>query len=142
MMQNFQAKVSLGRVSASRGDGFIKLEVQDAVSGCHVLELNIDFATFGKLVTGASYLSAQGEIGNLDMLGCTQESKTVEVVYNHTCAKAAEKAAKDAACKPHEVDGWRLYRGDLGNYHKRAKGENTWNVGAHRFVRPDGSPIL
>jgi hypothetical protein len=142
MRQKLQAKMSVSRVTCSRGECYVSIRVQDSTSGVEIAEFEIDFETFGKLVTGASFLPVKAEVGNFDVIGCTQETKTVQVVYDHVCPKADEKARKDAACAPFETDGWRLYRPDLGNFHKRAKAADTWNVTAWRFVRPDGSPVL
>lgn len=143
MRQKVDCKISISRVTGGEGPDYVSLTIQDGTSRCELVDMQIDFDTFARLLTGQSYMDAKAEFGNFDTIGATMETKLIALYAPRGKHYMFTDTELDAIVAPHETDGWRIHRHDIGNYHKVIKGSpETYTVAAHRYVRPDGSPVL
>lgn len=130
----FKAKLSITRWTDGKGEGSICIEVTDDTSGCRVMDLEVDYATFAQAITGLSYLSCEGMLYHPDKVNLKQELMTVDVPVPSMNAWKLSREEKLAIVKPYEVDGWKAYHlDDIGNQHRRTA--NGYNVTFIRFVK-------
>ncbi len=69
-----EASVSIGR----RSDGKISIEVRDECSLSKFLTIEISPHDFSMAITGLSYIRCDAEVSNIDVIGKSRKSKTVE----------------------------------------------------------------
>lgn len=115
----------------TQGDS-ISLRLEDATSSVTFLEIDISLEAFMYALTGSSHQDCAFTLRGLASVGKRREVKHEVVPYQHVYG-AGEKDAKAAALAPFEVDGWRGYPGDLGNFH-RGNSQGGYRVSFTRFV--------
>jgi hypothetical protein len=96
----------------------IHIEINDAASGCRVLDVYLAYDEFSKALT-SSQGEATIEIRNLTNIGKKLESHECLVPFQFS--NDSEKDI-DAALKPFEVDGWKAWRSDMTNHHNGGNG--------------------
>lgn len=62
-------RLRAGDVSSTQGDGYVKLEFEDVISGIHFLDIEMSYAEFGKLVKGCTSLKLEGDFRGLEHIG-------------------------------------------------------------------------
>lgn len=145
MSQKFDGRIRISRVSSTGSDGdYVQLTMYDEKSRIQFLTANIPIDSFGRVVTGGPETECQVELRGVERIGCTHEHKTEFVPGTVSYTKGDRNAVAQAAIAPFEVDGWRAHLSDFGNQHrsKEKDGVKGYNVTFHRYVRPDGTPVL
>jgi hypothetical protein len=142
-------KISINRrTHGASGADDIVIDLVDDKSGCHIADVFLSMETFGRAITGLSYLDAEAML-NLDgPIGCSLENKDIEVTLKRQSHKidTGPTVGEQAAVRPYEVDGWMASWSDLRNHHRWVRkddlksNEECYRVNFHRFMRPDGTP--
>ena len=116
-MINFKGKLTIGRIQNGDVADPIRISIEDATSGVHILTLNVGLENFAECLTGLSFIPCSGEI-NLDApINMVREVKKelVPVPDNtHNLTKEQLRQLLDSF----EVDGWKGYLDDLTNHHR------------------------
>jgi hypothetical protein len=138
-----QGKISIGRRSTSDTDlsgkriDTIHIELEDAVSGLRMFDIELDMENFAQAVTGLSCIPCSFKLGAVDKVGMKREVKeeTVPIMREKNVREDPEAWA-EFNCKPFMVDGWKPRAGDFGNWHRRVTVSDTeaYTVTFIRFV--------
>jgi hypothetical protein len=143
---NIPARVSIGRTQPS---GEVRIEITCQSSRVRFAELRMTPEAFGNVVTGLSEQPAECDFTNRpELIGSKMETKTAEVMFTAPTGAGpgwaeARKAAARQAVALYEVDGWHGRTEDVLNFHRAVPAKpSVFTVSFHRFVGPDGEPIL
>jgi hypothetical protein len=121
-------------ISATRGaEEFVHLSIEDDRAGCQIVEVRMDFATFGELLTGLTHMDCYLRVFNLDKVGKKREHKQEHVEIVDDMWNMADDQLQELLA-PHEKDGWIGYVSDLKNTHKRVQGTNKCVVNFVRWI--------
>jgi hypothetical protein len=141
-----KGKLNFGFASSSHDPDYIRLEIIDATSRVHFLEVRVDPEQFARAAFGhRGEVDCTFELRRPDLIGTQHENKTElvpwsDIVTRDTITKF--KGGRDDEelspevrdwLKPFEVDGWRAYVKDVFNYH-RYKDKRGVQVSFHRHV--------
>ncbi len=107
-----KGQMSINRVSSN--PSFIRLEIEDDVSGTRFLQVGISLENFARMLTGSNYLDCDFEL-HTQNVGRTRESKTEIVPLEDKYFATDEQRHK--ALAPFEVDGWKARSDDISNHH-------------------------
>lgn len=135
----FNGKLTISRYTGgAKGEG-ITISIVDDLSGVSFVEVEVDPATFGRAVTGQSYLPCEVTEWHPENVGKVPEVKTEYVLVPKDWRNRKERAA--AAVAEHETDGWRGDVSDAMNYHHLVGKESTetydcYSVTFRRYVDP------
>jgi hypothetical protein len=133
-----KAKISIGRLFGGDGVKQARIEIVDEVSRVHFLDAIMSVEDFARALFGESSIPIDVTLRGLDLIGMRHEHKRELVPYvrDYNLKGEALKAAQDVALAPFEVDGWKGYRDDMENGHRRSKmkGTDGYLVSFHRHV--------
>jgi len=130
-----KATLTVSHVQCSHGENYISISIRDESSHCNAVEVEMDFASFAKALTGHGYQPCMMDFNNSGVVGKVHEYKTENVTFKNPYFLREGprlKAMMDKALKSFEVDGWEANRDDLLNSH-RHKGD-FFSVTFHRYV--------
>lgn len=120
----------------------IMLELRDTSSSIVLFRVEMAPDSYGLMLSGLSGRPCKYEISDhVQHAGCTREHKEEVVPWNKGyLSKTAMEQARREAVAPFEVDGWRAWKDDIGNMHRRTDG--GYRVSFSRLVKPNGEPVL
>lgn len=127
-------ELTINRTTGGRDETPISVRVEDATSGCRMLEAYFRLDDFMEILTGRAGISADGEYWPDVPVGCTREHKEENVRRPKNYKETPED---DEILKPYEVNGWIGRRDDLHNHHRWVE-KNKVRVSFSRYLRPDG----
>jgi hypothetical protein len=129
-----------------RGDGRaeIRIELTDATSRVHFLEVSVDPAALMEAITGLGYQPCVFELRGIENVGKTAENTTGKVFVPKCEWKDRESVAR-SAIDAHELtaQGWFGYVSDACNHHKLTRhedGGDWYTVNFHRFIETPNTP--
>jgi len=128
-------KITISRMSSNKLGDAISIEIEDAISGCILLEALLTPETFGIAITGASYQDCELEYYGPAVAGKQRELKH-ELIKVPEGSNLSDPAIKAKLLTPYLVDGWRD-NGGLGNHHcakYNGDGTSSYAVGFIRWV--------
>lgn len=112
--------LSISRCTSPHGTT-CRIEVNDSLSNCRILDLELSFEALGNAITGLAEQPVKFRLfATSDRIGKRYEHKTERVVIkrNWIRTKTDENvAAVQEAVKPYEVDGWEARIDDAFNQH-------------------------
>lgn len=134
------------RHSNVTGDS-IHIVMRDEASGCEAFDVELSLFDFANAITGLACVHCTANFNNSGVIGLRAERKE-ELVYIPPGAYGGKDRAKNAsAClKQFEKDGWVGSVSDATNHHRIVRGVEkgkpgqTYRVGFHRYLNPDGTP--
>lgn len=132
-------RLSIGRVICSDQHDYIRIQLNDQISGSMIFEGAMKLANYAKCITGLSSVDIRGMHIASRRVGKTSEHKTVEITflrYMGCGPKARQKIVQDTIAK-YEVDGWIGRVEDAFNHHHhvQTKADNSvYKVTFHRYV--------
>lgn len=128
--------VSISRPSYHDGRSAISLRIEDRVSGCQIVEVEMTCEAFTKAITGLQSMPGTAK-WTPDCLLMRRELKRCFVPQDKWASTGEDRAKQlDEATKAIRVDGWEIHsRSDFGNMHKHAKGPNGENGYMVSFIR-------
>jgi len=130
-----EGEITISRVSCSNGPDFIQIEIGDKMSHTQVTRITMSPEVFGTVVTGLGCQPCEFE----------RPGRYVGKVHEHKAELVPTPAHYDdddmiAEMESFEVDGWKAYRPDLFNMHRRIikkPSKDTFQkVTFHRYVEP------
>src|SRR3990167_5932235 len=101
--------------------GFVSLRIEDEASRTLIVEVELSWEQWGKLVTGRTAVNGLPLVLMADRAGLKYEHKT-EKVPLAKCAYADRQATAERAVAPFEVDGWAGHYRDWLNHHTHKDG--------------------
>jgi hypothetical protein len=122
------AKLTISRVSHTRGDDEVRIQVYDEASGCVALIVTVPLAEFASAVTGLAHQPCTAEWLPAP-IGKVREHKTVDIRVGQST-----RDERSGLLAPYEVDGWKGNASDLVNHHRIRNG--VASVGFVRYVEP------
>ena len=135
-MKTLKATLMITRTHGRDDDKPMHVIVTDEISGCRVLELNMEMAEFCKALTSSNG-EAEMEYYDSAAIGMKAETKTEVIPFD--CFERNESEI-DNVLRQWEVDGWKARRSDMTNHHRRAK--DGQSVVFFRHVNPEtGKPV-
>lgn len=140
-----KGQISIVRQSGSGEDrSLVAIEVTDGLSGCRLLDVEMNFEDFGKALLGQGFMPCEFDFYEKCPIGKQHQHKQEEVFVPRHDYRERE-AVSAVAVKPYEVDGWKGRISDCTNHHNRVRinevGPNgeagEWQtVTFHRYVEP------
>ena len=118
-------EISLVPFHGSRSGVMLRLS---DLNGTVILESEMNYETYGMLVSGRG-INIDVSFWNIDHVGMKHEFKREMIVWDPNSIFSREDVIK-----PYEIDGWKAYREDLGNFHMYKNG--SYEVRFGRFVEP------
>lgn len=74
--QPFKADLSIGEVYNTSNEGHIEIKIEDRDSGCQIVSVKLDHATFAQALFSHAHLKCEGEIlRDIQKIGQTHEYK-------------------------------------------------------------------
>ncbi len=130
--------VSISRPSYHDGRSAISLRIEDRVSGCQIVEIEMTCEAFAEAITGLQSRGGSAKWSPKYLLK-RRELKNVFVPTSDTFYSKEKRAEElDLRTKDICVDGWEIHcRSDYGNMHKHSidkDGNSGYTVGFIRFV--------
>lgn len=132
--------LSIGWVHSPNNERNARITIADAISGCHVAEVDIDARQFALALSTLAHRPAMLEFRPA-AFGQVFETKEELVRDLRPDPKAEEKATK-----PFRRGGWEPRHGDYGNHHRwfhdTATGEAFYRVTFYRSKRPSRAEMM
>ena len=123
-----KGKITISRPSYADYRENISIQVSDGSSRVRFLDIEMNYADFTRAITGQSDLPIDFEVQSVDKIGMVSVNKTIKVPFPKSiCGKDERKIAADEALIAYEVDGWKAYRGDCYNMHRRTSAPEGTN---------------
>lgn len=126
MSKDLKGSITISRVMSGRGD-YISISIRDENSRNRFVEAKLDYATFGKLMSGLAEIECDFEVRGLENVGKVRIRKDRTLTLDKT---VYDKDVCLAAIREHEKDmieaGWHLSeylgsRDSMTNYDGRTK---------------------
>lgn len=120
--------ISIGKVTVcGTGEQYMKITVEDELSGIEFLSADMSLEDFAKALTGQGFMPTEYELRGLENIGKECQHKTVLMPHSFD----ASDEDIDEAIGKHEVDGWIGHREDYKNHHNWKDGKvqiryNRW----------------
>lgn len=102
-------KLRSGAVLSNHSDGYVLLEIEDAISGIQIIDIQMSYSDFGKFIKGCGSIRVEANVRGLDMLGkkLVREGRRVlcPLKPNWASKKTEFKEWLEANC---QEEGWSL----------------------------------
>lgn len=138
MLKKLKGKISIGKVSCSDQDDYMRIQITDDSSSIQVIEIEMSLLTFAMAITGSGYLDVDYKLSKTDNLGKKLEVKHAEITLgeNDDWVEVDDQAIRKAIAK-FEVDGWMGCDSDAKNWHNHVARvgapANTFRISFHRY---------
>jgi len=136
-----KGQLTISQVYCNNREDYIRIQIEDELSGIVFLEVGIDFTSFAKCITSSRSMPIEFGLRNMDRVGKKLEIKHEEILLSnkYILSNEEEELVKIAAIlvKPYEVDGWIGRSQDMRNYHniiKNTKDGTVYKVSFCRWV--------
>lgn len=128
--------VSISRPSYHDGRSAITLRIEDRVSGCQIVEVEMSCEAFAEAITGLQARAGSAKWTPKQLLMRRELKKCFVPEGKWSSSKEERNAQLDEATKDICVDGWEIHsRSDYGNMHRRATGPNGEQGYSMSFIR-------
>lgn len=139
-MKTLQGKIVISRSSGRPNDRPFTIRLEDTLSGCIVVEIEMTHQEFADAIT-AHYTTCQFDFNDSGAVGMKLETKTEVVKFKGGWDDRKDKREAMKALKPFEVDGWEGRVSDLFNVHNWVGGKSDlYRVSFHRHVPVEQPP--
>lgn len=119
-------KLTISRVTSNVEKDYIRLRMEDDLSGVTFLDAKMSLEDFAKALMGMGYTDCEFELCPKHV-GMKRESK-IELVPLDDPFFATDESRR-LALEPFEVDGWRARQSDIKNNHNYARqGDGKYKV--------------
>lgn len=116
--------LSISRTSSNRPlDRPIKITLEDELSRCRVVQIELTLADFAEALTGMFGVPCQFTWPSSSVVGKRHEHKTEVVFIPDKCTDRKDQESARKHFAEFEVDGWRGRVSDAFNSHRWAKDE-------------------
>lgn len=144
-MKEVAGKLTISRLLDGR-DGVRIRVVSD--NNLVITDTIVSVSLFGEATLGHSNVECAIKLhDNYDRVDAAKELDKKRIDVKYANRSGPTKAEIDRALAKHEVNGWKADRSDFDNHHRSLGWDSdaqikSTAVNFHRYVRPDGTPIL
>jgi len=100
-----KGNITISRPSYGDGRENIVISIRDRDSGERFCEVNIDYKSFTKLITGQSEIDCELNVKNLERVGKKRENDTINFPFDETYSNERNELASEKA-KEYTPEGW------------------------------------
>lgn len=143
-MQKHRVALHAGACEGGSYGGHVQLEIRDVISGVVVMSINMDYATFGKLVGSNGFVGADAEVRGIEHIGKKHVSEPRSVVCNekfdHIKGYEATGVAREQWIRDNcQEDGWQINAGlrSQNSVTRNADGSSTFRYHVFKYVEID-----
>lgn len=142
-----EVRIRAGKVMCSRADDYMKIEIEDPISGIQFIEVDLPFTEFGQMLSGSS-VNVQAELRGLEFVGMKREYEKAKVTiseddYNKLTRGTKYEEGKNRLSEwlktNHAREGWMMdtYLGSQTSIQRDYKTcMYILNFGYFRYVDP------
>ena len=142
-----KGKISINKVGHLASQMYMKIALEDELSGVQVFEAKMQLRDFAQAITGLSHVDVKYELGNVELVGKMRMEKTILVKFPVQKHHMMSDEVIRVAISEYEVAGWVGCDADAKNYHNFVHSDkvpqavkdahkdiSVYRVGYHRYV--------
>lgn len=139
MKHRFRLRV--GAVTGGASDGYVNFSIEDVISGIEIIGIEMDYATFGKLLGSNGDVKVDAEMRGLDRIGkkCVQERRSIICTQSFEGVPWSKRRAAQEKwlIENAKEDGWLVsaYLGSQSSItHDHKTNQDTFHYHVYKYV--------